>query len=159
MAQAAGHAGLRPRGPDRASGRVTPAATRSVITVTIEDDDAPGAPTGLMISAADARLDLSWTAPSDDGGAALAGYDVHYTSAPKTGGSAVADDAAVQTGGSASAADGWVAHPTRSATDTSTSQAITGLDHDASYRVRVRAKNAAAANGAPDYVPGSSAQE
>ena len=62
---------------------------------------------------------------------------MHYTAS----GTVAADAAA-----GSDAATEWVAHPTRTATDTSTSQALTGLANDASYyRVRVRARNAAGA--------------
>ena len=122
------------------------------VTVTVTAV-APGAPTELLISAEDARLDLSWTAPGNDGGSAIAGYDVHYTSAPKSGGGAVADDAAVQTGGSPSAAAGWVAVNRGTENDPPTaSQTLSSLSNDTTYRVRVRAKNTA---GESDWVTGS----
>ena len=106
---------------------------------------APDAPTGLSVSAADAQLDLTWTAPSDNGGSALTGYDVHYTSALV---GTVADNAAVQTGGSPSPAAGWVAVNRGTEADPpAASQAITGLTNDQAYRVRVRAKNAQGAGG------------
>ena len=117
----------------RTSGSVT-VGTRSVITVTIEDDETPAAPTGLMIAPGDGTLALSWTAPAGT----LTGYDVHYTSALV---GAVADDAAAS-GTDASAA--WVA-ATRTATDTTASQTISGLANNTEYRVRVRARNAAGA--------------
>ena len=60
----------------------------------------------------------------------MTGYDVHYTS-----NTSVAAGATVQ---SVSAAAGWLAHPTRTATDTSTSQTISSLSNGTPYRVRVR---------------------
>ena len=51
----------------------------SVVTVTIVDQDltAPGAPTGLMATPSGAtRIDLSWTAPSNDGGATISDYKI-----------------------------------------------------------------------------------
>ena len=130
--------------------------TRKTYTLTVTREAAPpGAPTGLLVSAGDARLDLSWTAPSDDGGAAIEGYDVHYTSALKTGAIPVADDAAVQTGGSLSSADGWVAVGRGAEADPpAASQAISGLANDTEYRVRVRARNAGG-NGAWAHGTGS----
>ena len=89
------------------------------------------APTGLMVTPGDGSLALSWTAPSGT----VTGYDVHYTSALV---STVLNDATVQTGGSPSAADGWVAASHSGAT---ASQSITGLTNNTAYRVRVRAKN------------------
>ena len=87
-----------------------------------------------------ASLKLAWTAPTLPSGATLAGYDVHYTSAPETGDDAVADGAAVQTGQSPSPASGWVdaAH-----SGTAAEHEITGLDIGTAYRLRVRARNAA----------------
>ena len=112
-------------------------AQGSLATVTITSEDAlPAAVTGLGVTADNTKLDLSWTAPADTGSAALSGYDVHYTSAPGTGNGAVLDDAPAS-GNDASAA--WVAV---SRTGTTTTQAITGLDNDQEYRVRVRAVNA-----------------
>ena len=107
------------------------------VTVTVTAV-APAAPTRLLVSAGNARLDLSWTAPSFDGGSALTGYDVHYTSS-----TTVAADAAAGT----NVATEWVA-VTRTETDPPTaSQTISSLTNDTAYRVRVRAKNAAGASG------------
>ncbi len=91
----------------------------------------PGDPTGVTVTPGNAQLSVSWTAPSGT----VTGYDVHYTSS-----STVAAGATVQT---VSAAAGWLAHPTRTATDTSTSQTISSLMNGTPYRVRVRAKNTA----------------
>ena len=67
----------------------------------------PGAPTGLTVAAGDAKLTLTWTAPAASASTGdVAGYDVHYTSASKTGEGAVADDA-VATGNDP--ISGWVA--------------------------------------------------
>ncbi|MCY4559484.1 MAG: Ig-like domain-containing protein, partial [Chloroflexi bacterium] len=95
---------------------------------------APPAPTNLVVAPGGARLDLTWT-PSPG----LVWYDVHYTSAPSSGQGAVGDDAAVQTGASPSAANGWVS----AGQPTGTSQAIIRLEAGTPYRVRVRASNAA----------------
>ena len=96
----------------------------------------PGAPTGLGVAAGDAKLTLTWTAPAADPSKGdVAGYDVHYTSASKTGDSAVADDA-VATGNDASAA--WVAV---SRSGTTASQDVSSLDNSTEYRVRVRSVN------------------
>ena len=85
--------------------------------------------TTLSVSSGDSKLDLSWLAPSWK----VTGYDVHYTSAPRTGQDAVAASAAAS-GHDASA--GWVAV---ARSGTAVSQSITGLDNDTGYRVRVRA--------------------
>ena len=73
-------------------------ANGALATVTITNDEVPPAPTGLMVTEGDTKLDLSWTAPTLPSGVSLTGYDVHYTSAPASGSGSVADDAAVQTG-------------------------------------------------------------
>ena len=105
------------------------AGTPSSASVTITDVD-PGRPTGLNVTAGDAQLSLSWTAPSDTGapGASLAGYDVEY----KT-----------------TAAANWTP---RTHASTGTTSSITGLSNDTSYKVRVRARNAAGVSG---WVEGS----
>ena len=92
---------------------------------------APDAPTGLTVTAGNARLNLAWTAPAGT----VTGYDVHFTSAAI--GNVADDDAA---GSDPSAA--WVA-ASRSSTDRSVSHVIPGLTNDTLYRVRVRAKNSA----------------
>ncbi len=95
-------------------------------------DDSYGPPTSLSVTAGNARLELSWKAPAGTG---FNGYDVHYTSASKTGSSPVADDA--EASGS-NAVTAWVEV---SQSGIITSQAITGLTNSTAYRVRVRAKD------------------
>ena len=126
------------------------------VTASGTPQGSPNAPTSLMVAEGDTKLDLSWTAPS---GTTVTGYDVHYTSAPDSGQGSVANGAAVQTGASPTAANGWVA-VARTETDPPTaSQAITGLTNDTLYRVRVRAKNSEGAGnwafgeGEPQTVP------
>ena len=112
----------------------------------------PGEPTGLTVTPGNAKLDLAWTAPATT----VTGYDVHYTSAASSGSDAVADDAAVQTGNTATAATGWLA-VTRSGT--TATQAISSLSNTTTYRVRVRAKTSSAnsawvfGTGAPKAPP------
>ena len=89
----------------------------------------PPVPTGLGTTPGNAKLDLDWEAPGN-----AVSYDVHYTSS-----TTVAADAPVQTGGSASAANGWVDAGHTGATSTHT---ISGLTNDTPYRVRVRGVNA-----------------
>ena len=111
----------------------------ALATVTITNDEAPPAPTALVVTVGDTKLDLAWTAPVLASGVSLSGYDVHYTSALVA---SVADDAAVQTGQSPSPGDGWVA---ASHSGTGTTAEITGLTNTTEYRLRVRARNAAGA--------------
>ena len=89
---------------------------------------APAAPAELTVTAGDARLDVSWTAPSDTGHSAITGYDVHYTSSATVG-----DDA---DGGTSDPAAGWT---NAGHSGTTASQALTGLFNGTAYRVRVRA--------------------
>ena len=118
-------------------------ANGALATVTITNDEHPPAPTGLVVKVGDTKLDLSWTAPTLPSGVSLAGYEVHYTSAPASGNGSVANDAAVQTGQEPSPASGWVdaAHSGTGAT-----AALTGLDNGTAYRLRVRARIAAGAS-------------
>ncbi len=100
------------------------------------NDDSFGPPTSLSVTAGNARLELSWTAP----GGAPGGYDVHYTSASASGNNSVADDAAAS---GSNAATAWVAV---SRSGTITSQAITSLTNGTAYRVRVRATGGGASS-------------
>ena len=112
---------------------------------------AAGVPTGLTVTPGNAKLDLAWTAPATT----VTGYDVHYTSASKTGNSAVTDDAAVQTGNTATAATGWLAVTrTASVEGTTPEQTIASLSNSTTYRVRVRAKKS---NGNGAWVFGTGA--
>ena len=129
-------------------GGETHAATKTVTIVQT-------APTGLGVTPGAGKLNLAWTAPS---AVTPGGYDVHYTSASKTGQGAVADDAAVQTGGSPSAANGWVAVDR---SGTAASQSITGLASGQAYRVRVRTTFPfdTSARGPSGWVFGTAAQQ
>ena len=89
-----------------------------------EEPDAPSAPS---LTAGETWLDVSWTAP-DDNGSAITGYDVHYR----------------ETGGNWTSAN----H-----TGTGTTKRITGLTADTAYEVRVRASNS---EGAGDWSPAAS---
>ena len=105
---------------------------------------APAAPTNLSAPSGNARLDLSWTAPSGSGSGPVTGYDVHYTSAAA---------GTVANGDAASGEDPAAAWVAVSRTGTTTTQAITGLRNGEEYRVRVRAKNPSG-NGAWVYGTG-----
>ncbi|MBN9619637.1 MAG: fibronectin type III domain-containing protein, partial [Actinobacteria bacterium] len=75
----------------------------------------PGAPTGLSATAGDAAATVSWTAPASDGGSALTGYTLQYSS----------------DGGTT-----WTGTPH---TGTSTSQVVSGLGNGTAYVFRVAA--------------------
>ena len=65
------------------------------VAVTVSDDDAasaPGKPTGLTATAdGQTEIDLSWTAPSDDGGAAITGYRIEVSTNGSSWSDLVAD--------------------------------------------------------------------
>ena len=91
--------------------------TGAYVTGTTTLADRPGAPTGLTFTPGDAQLEVNWTAPSNNGGRTITGYDVEYRSG---------------VGGSFTGA---------SHTGTATTATITGLTNGQAYQVRVRAKN------------------
>ena len=114
---------------------------------------APAAPRRLSSVAplyAYGELALTWTAPVGT----VTGYEVDYTSS----GTVAADAAASGT----DAAAGWVA-ASRTRTDTTASQTISGLTGGTAYRVRVRAVNAGVAGawafgtGVPRTAPATAA--
>ena len=108
------------------SSRTVLEASSAVTTVTTWDD--PDVVTGLDVTAGDAKLVLSWTAPTDTGGVSLSGYDIEYKTA---------------------AATNWTP---QTHTSTGTTGEITSLTNDTDYDVRVRAKNAV---GASSWITGS----
>ena len=113
--------------------------TQSNARIRVKGAAVLAAPTGLSVDPGNAGLSLSWTAPQGT----VTGYDVHYTSAAR---SAVADNAAVQTG---AASAGWVAV---SRSGVTASQALSSLTNDTLYRVRVRAVYG---SGPSDWVTGT----
>ena len=114
-------------GPDEASGTTTQMLITNVV---------PLAAPGLNVTPVIGGLKLLWTPPdAASGDGEVASYDLHHTSAPRTGQGAVGDDAAA-TGGDA--ALGWVAVGSLGAG--SVGYTIENLFTDGrTYRVRLRA--------------------
>lgn len=109
--------GYEALGVQSVSGQVVIPARPSAVTV----PGKPGAPT--LLSRTATRIDVQWAAPSDNGGAAVSGYDLRWsTGTPSGAGTAV--------GG--------------------TSYAIQSLSPNTTYQVQARAKNSA---GAGDWGP------
>jgi hypothetical protein len=84
----------------------------------------PGVPTSLFVTAGNGQVSLSWTAPSNDGGAAITDYTVQYST--DIGGGT----------GSTWATFSRAASATANAT-------VTGLTNGTSYKFRVAAVNSA----------------
>ena len=86
---------------------------------------APGAPTNLRATAGDGQVSLSWTAPSDNGGEPITGYEYQVNSQ------------------SLSDSDGWTATGGRQTTVTvyALSDGTTALTNGTTYYFRVRAVN------------------
>ena len=116
---------------------VAPAHAAGVVDVTVTNPDnqsatlansytyitpivAPGAPTNLTTTPAEEAVDLTWTAPIDDGGSAITDYIIEYSS----------------NGGTT-----WqtFTHPPSAATNIS----VTGLTPGTTYTFRVKAINSA----------------
>ena len=91
----------------------------------------PVSPVNLKVTPGNAKLDLSWRAPTET----VTGYDVHYTAS-----TSVANDAAA----GADAASAWVAVD-RSTAGATASQSIPSLINFTVYRVRVRARGSGGA--------------
>ena len=94
----------------------------TAVAVTVSASvSAPGAPTGLRATAdSETEIDLSWTAPSDDGGAAITGYKIEVSTDGSSWSDLVADT-----------------------NSTSTSYSHTGLTADSTRHYRVSAINSA----------------
>jgi surface protein len=80
----------------------------------------PGAPTGVVGTAGSSQVSLSWTAPSDNGGALITDYAIQYSS----------------NGGGT-----WI--PFTDEVSSSASAAVTGLSNGTEYTFQVAAINAA----------------
>ena len=96
----------------------------------VQRPDSPNAPT---VTAADASLEVEWTAPADNG-AAITGYAVRYCE-----GTATCDDA------------DWTDH---SVSGTGLTTTITGLTNGTTYQVQVNATNAVGTSDWSDSATG-----
>ena len=106
----------------------SPWSTATKATPTPQKPDAPAAPT---LTAKNQGLDVSWTAPADNG-ASISDYDVQYRACTKSADLTCASD---PTWGS------WNNRTGETTGDTATSVTITGLTNETAYQVRVRAGN------------------
>jgi sugar lactone lactonase YvrE len=86
--------------------------------VTATPGVAPGAPTGLIVTSASGQLTATWTAPADNGGAAVSDYAVEYRTSPS---------------------GTWTVFP--DGVSSATTATITGLASATTYEVRIRAAN------------------
>jgi hypothetical protein len=86
--------------------------------VTATPGVAPGAPTGLIVTPASGQLTATWTAPADNGGAAVSDYAVEYRTSPS---------------------GTWTVFP--DGVSSATTATITGLASATTYEVRIRAVN------------------
>ena len=84
-------------------------------------NSAPGAPTGVSGVAGNAQATVSWTAPASNGGSAITGYNIQYSS----------------NGGST-----WTDASAAFKTSTLTTQTVTGLTNGTGYIFHVAAINA-----------------
>ena len=99
----------------------------SARTATITPYTLPGAPTGLETIPGDSQVELSWTAPAGNGGSAITGYTVEYSTDGET----------------------WSTFATGVAASTLKVD-VTGLTNGTGYVFRVSATNAAGTGGASD---------
>jgi hypothetical protein len=93
----------------------------AIVILTSPAATIPDPPTGVSASAGNSQAGVSWVAPSNNGGLAITGYDVQYSS----------------DGGST-----WTSASASFHTSTSTTQTVTGLTNGALYIFRVAAINA-----------------
>ena len=118
--------------------QVRVAATNSVgtsgwsTTATATPATTPSAPAAPTLTVMNTSLDVTWSAPSDNGGAAITDYDVQYR-------------ACTATPLSCTTSPTWGDWTEWNATDnsTTTTATITGLTNDTAYQVQVRASNSA----------------
>jgi hypothetical protein len=113
------------------SGTYARASDDVVMSGTITPATTPGPTASGTSSMSDSRIDITWTAPSDNGGSAITGYLVEYSATSATYNESI----------------------TALASDTRL--AITGLTNGLSYYVRIKALNSVGEGSAVDYAAGS----
>src|SRR5262249_13594293 len=102
-----------------------PGANTVPVTIVVTFANAPGAPTGAASAVGDSKLQVSWTAPDDDGGATITDYPVSvYNSS----------------GGSATGVTGAASRLVGSAATTFN---FSGLSNGTAYAFKVAAVNEA----------------
>jgi hypothetical protein len=113
------------------SGTYARASDDVVMSGTITPATTPGPTASGTSSMSDSRIDITWTAPSDNGGSAITGYLIEYSATSATYNESI----------------------TALASDTQL--AITGLTNGLSYYVRIKALNDVGEGSAVDYAAGS----
>ena len=112
-------------------------AWSSAVTATpTAKPDAPGAPT---LTAKHQSLDVSWSAPADDGGAAITDYDVQYRACEGTDGDTT--DLACDSATDNNTWGSWTDRTGETTADTATAVTLSGLANGTAYQVQVRAAN------------------
>ena len=109
------------------------AALTVVLVAGVADAAVPGVPTGLGVVGGEGQLVLSWTAPTTDGGSAVTGYRIDWTSTTTVG---AISGMAITTG-------------------TSNTHTLTGLTNGGLYSVTVAAVNAQGTGTATTAVLGT----
>ena len=106
--------------------------------------DVPGKPTGVMVDKGNAKLTVTWTAPTDTGGTELTGYKVQWKSGNQS----------------------FISSRQQTAGAMDTSDDITGLNNGTEYTVRVLATNSVGdgawsdeKKGTPSTAPGKPSVE
>ena len=110
------------------AGQAVGASDTDFAVLVYEGATAPGAPTSLGSTAGDAQVDLSWTAPTSNGGASLSGYKVESSTNSGSSWSTVVADTA----------------------STDTSYTATSLTNGTAYDFRVSAINSVGTGSASD---------
>ena len=95
-------------------------------------EDKPKKPAAPSLSVWNASLNVSWTAPVDNG-QAITDYDVQYRACTKAGDLTCASNPTW--------ADDWSDRSGETNSDTATSATVSGLTNGTAYQVRVRATN------------------